>query len=128
NLRYSRLQVCATKLGNTYPPVGEKVPEGRLREIRAGSWSQCTEQESWGLSMNLTWTNPPLAPTRRGTGPPMSLPSREGLDRKFHALVAASRESAAGFSTEECGALTRRRYSLIALQAGCEISRPRVGS
>src|SRR5205085_3600984 len=40
----------------------------------------------------------------------------------IHTSVAASRKSAACFSTEECGALTRRRHSLIAIHAGCEIS------
>src|SRR5205814_9099475 len=44
--------------------------------------------------------------------------------RKFHASVAASRQSAARSLTEECGALTRRRHSLIALHAECEVSRP----
>jgi len=36
------------------PPVGEKVPGGRLRGIRTGSRSQCMAAESRGLSMNRT--------------------------------------------------------------------------
>src|SRR5438067_62605 len=40
--------------------------------------------------------------------------------RKFRLCVAASRQSAAGFSTEEGGALTRRRYGVIAIHAECK--------
>src|SRR5881394_529338 len=40
------------------PPVGEKVPGGRLRGIRTGSWSQCTPVPPGGLSMNRA-TPPP---------------------------------------------------------------------
>src|SRR5438093_13741353 len=34
------------------PPVGEKVPEGRLRGNRVGSGSQCTAKMTSRLSMN----------------------------------------------------------------------------
>ena len=34
------------------PPLGERVPEGRVRGILRGSWSQCAVAEPWRLSMN----------------------------------------------------------------------------
>src|SRR3989454_11187710 len=34
------------------PPLGEKVPGGRLRGIRTGSGSQCMRKSERGLSMN----------------------------------------------------------------------------
>src|SRR5205823_1489748 len=40
----------------------------------------------------------------------------------FHTPVAASRQSAALFSSDKCGALTRRRYRVLTVHAGCEIS------
>src|SRR5438128_186881 len=45
------------------------------------------------------------------------------LARTFHAPVAASRQSVVVFSSDKCGALTRRRYRVSAVHAGCEISR-----
>ena len=35
------------------PPVGERVPEGRVRGILRGSWSQCAVAEPWRLPTNL---------------------------------------------------------------------------
>jgi len=46
---------------------------------QSGSRSQCTAQKSWGLSMNLAQTNPPLTPPRRGPRQAVRLPSLEGL-------------------------------------------------
>src|SRR5437773_4726722 len=43
------------------------------------------------------------------------------LALKFHAPVAASRQSAAFVRAEKGGALTRRRYRVLAVHAGCEI-------
>jgi hypothetical protein len=34
------------------PPVGERVPEGRVRGILRGSWSQCAVAEPWRLSID----------------------------------------------------------------------------
>ena len=35
------------------PPVGEREPEGRVRGILRGSWSQCAVAEPWVPPMNL---------------------------------------------------------------------------
>src|SRR5439155_10926101 len=55
------LSMNRTPSSHPSPPMGEKVPEGRLRGNRLGSWSQCTAQKSWGLSMNLLFGVPALA-------------------------------------------------------------------
>ena len=48
-------QCIAEKCPNSSPspPLGERVPEGRVRGILRGSWSQCAVAEPWRLSMNL---------------------------------------------------------------------------
>src|SRR6516225_6647149 len=43
------------------------------------------------------------------------------LVRTFHGLVAASRQSAADFSAERCGALTRRRFSVSVIHSPCSM-------
>ena len=35
------------------PPLGERVPEGRVRGILRGSWSQCVLEKGWGLPNEL---------------------------------------------------------------------------
>src|SRR5437667_962687 len=40
------------------PPMGEKVPEGRLRGVRSDSWSQGMRNNEWSLSMNLARMTP----------------------------------------------------------------------
>ena len=42
------------------------------------------------------------------------------LTRIFHTLVAASRQSAVTQDRDESGALTRRRYEVLAVHAECE--------
>src|SRR6266487_3791571 len=46
-----------------------------------------------------------------------------GFSRIFHSPVAASHQSAAFVRAENGGALTRRRYRVLVVHAGCEISR-----
>jgi hypothetical protein len=58
---------------NTYPPVGEKVREGRLKGIRCGSWSQCMRKNERERSMTRRvlpascrqWNRRETLPTRR---------------------------------------------------------------
>jgi hypothetical protein len=48
-----RLPMNRTPSPHPSPPLGERVPEGRVRGILSGSWSQCAVAEPWRLSMNL---------------------------------------------------------------------------
>ncbi len=50
--RNTELPMNRTPSPHPSPPVGERVPEGRVRGILRGSWSQCAVAEPWRLSMN----------------------------------------------------------------------------
>ena len=45
-----RLSMNLAPSSHPSPPVGEKVPGGRLRGIRNGSWSQCVSKRNGGLN------------------------------------------------------------------------------
>ena len=47
-----QLSMNRTPSPHPSPPLGERVPEGRVRGILRGSWSQCVVAEPWRLSMN----------------------------------------------------------------------------
>jgi len=49
---WTRLPMNRTPSSRPSPPVGEKVPGGRLRGIPTGSWPRCVILKSWRLSMN----------------------------------------------------------------------------
>ena len=51
---------------------------------------------------------------------------QQALTRIFHTLIAAFRESAVPHDRDESGALTRRRYGMLAVHAECENSRLRM--
>jgi len=63
------------------PPLGERVPEGRVRGILRGSWSQCAVVQLWRLFMNR------FAPDRgcvQGTS--RSARATQGMPEEFEAL------------------------------------------
>jgi hypothetical protein len=51
--RNTELSMNRTPSPHPSPPLGERVPEGRVRGILRGSWSQCAVAEPSRLSMNL---------------------------------------------------------------------------
>ncbi len=77
--RKSRLPMNRTPSPRPSPPVGEKVPGGRLRGIPTGSWPQLTSK-FWRCSLSMSRPTP--GPSQEGNSasvPDIGSPPPEGL-------------------------------------------------
>ena len=91
---WTRLPMNRTPSSRPSPPVGEKVPGGRLRGIPTGSWPRCVILKSWRLSMNLVGRASSRAlisihwiRARRSLAPPFMAPTHVHFWRSVLSLL-----------------------------------------